>query len=181
MAVGCCAVNAFAEDTALVYDNVVDVWGADADAGVGYDLTNVGGGRYARIVDAGAATGDITIPGFVSFDEQQYRVTAIVEGAFTDCVGLKSVTLPKFEGFTVVKLNGEPDILNGIFVNCDRTVKIYYYTEMPAVSVYLAATSDNVSSYMMDIDPDITEDIYSYIIKIFKAVLNWFRQLLGLA
>lgn len=184
----CTAAFAFAEDEAPVQDatafnGVVDVWGSEEtqDALIGYDLADVFGSKLARIVDGTAATGKIVIPDTVKFEGASYKVIAITEGAFVGCRGLESLTLPKFEGFTIVNLSGGSGITNGVFVDCDPVILVRYSGECAAIDTYALLTTDNGATYYVyDIDEDVTEGIFEIVMKIINAIKAWIFKLLGI-
>ena len=58
--------------------------------GIAYELK----GTTATVVSGGDYTGTIVIPASVTYSGTTYRVTSIGDGAFFDCTGLTSVTIP---------------------------------------------------------------------------------------
>ena len=83
----------------ITSDNTVEVTCLYFTVIIGSDTILVEGDKYS---------GDVTIPSRVSYNGTLYHVTAIGEGAFEECSGLTSVTIP--ESVTHIK--------NGAFMNC---------------------------------------------------------------
>ncbi|SNU05698.1 Leucine rich repeat-containing protein, partial [Prevotellaceae bacterium MN60] len=62
--------------------------------GIYYELYSESKTAIVTKSPLGEYTGSIEIPMLVSYDNIQYSVTSIWDGAFRDCSGLTSVTIP---------------------------------------------------------------------------------------
>ena len=98
----------------ITSDNTVEVTYLYITVIIGSDTILVEGDKYS---------GDVTIPSRVSYNGKLYHVTAIGEGAFEECSGLTSVTIP--QSVTHIK--------NGAFMNCTGLTSIAIPNSVTAI------------------------------------------------
>ena len=77
----------------LAVMSTIAVLGVTEIDGIDYNLD--AGNKTAEVTSSSAKyTGDVTIPGKVTYDGVEYSVTSIGDKAFDDCSGLTSVVIP---------------------------------------------------------------------------------------
>ena len=96
-----------------------------------YELTSTIDGNFAKVISSSEDySGNVVIPVSVTFADVEYRVTSISDGAFANCTGLTSITIPKnvtsigafafgnCKNLTSVIVNGECFISEDAFIGC---------------------------------------------------------------
>ena len=100
-------------------------------------------------------TGDLTIPGSVTFRGCPYPVTSIGDGAFRGCWGLTSVTIP----------NSVTEIGEGAFSGCSGLTRIDAYPDPEKVS-----TGGNV---FYDVPKDGTLHVLPKYLSAYQTASEW--------